>query len=137
MTGFREYFANGLKVGPDYRRPCAPVADTWIDYQDPRVISDPVVDWAWWRVFNDPMLDQLVLTAYQQNLTLREAGLRILEARAQRQIAVGNLFPQTQQLSGAYTRQQISQELGFGGQFAGSGGIPGAGGFGFGQNFNI
>lgn len=137
MTGFREYFANGFKVGPNYRRPVAPVADNWIDYQDPRVISEPAVDWAWWRVFNDPVLDSLVLTAYRQNLTLREAGFRMLAARANLQGAVGNFFPQTQELNGGYTRQQISEELGFGGQFAGSGGIPGGGGFGFGQNFSI
>ena len=44
----------------------------------------------------------------QQNLTLREAGLRTLQARAQRAMVAGNLFPQAQQLSGSYTREQIS-----------------------------
>ena len=36
----------------------------------------------WWTVFNDPVLDDLVCTAYRQNLTLREAGFRVLQARA-------------------------------------------------------
>ena len=30
-TSTREYFANGFKVGPNYCRPAAPVADQWID----------------------------------------------------------------------------------------------------------
>jgi NodT family efflux transporter outer membrane factor (OMF) lipoprotein len=39
---------------------------------------------------------------------LREAGLRVLQARAQRSIVAGNLFPQEQQLTGSYARKQIS-----------------------------
>ncbi|MHB1037419.1 MAG: efflux transporter outer membrane subunit [Pirellulales bacterium] len=37
------------------------------------------------------------------------AGLRVLEARAQRGIAVGELFPQSQQAFGDYTRTGISE----------------------------
>jgi NodT family efflux transporter outer membrane factor (OMF) lipoprotein len=99
---------NGFKVGPDYRKPVAAVTDNWIDSDDPRVISEPPKYQDWWSVFQDPVLNALVEEAYQQNLTLREAGLRVLEARFQRAIAVGSLFPQSQQLSGGYTREQIS-----------------------------
>ena len=35
----------------------------------------------WWTVLNDPVLDKLICFAYQENLTLRQAGFRILEAR--------------------------------------------------------
>ena len=35
----------------------------------------------WWTVFNDPVLNQLMEEAYQQNLSLRAAGLRVLQAR--------------------------------------------------------
>src|SRR5262249_10226227 len=59
---------------------------------------------SWWRAMDDPLLDQLMQNAYQQNLTLREAGFRVLEARAQYGIAVGQLFPQTQDLTGSYRR---------------------------------
>ena len=74
----------------------------------------------WWGVFKDPILNDLICTAYHQNLTLREAGFRVLEARAQLGIAVGNIFPQTQNASGAYTRFANSQQNaggGFGPQF--------------------
>jgi NodT family efflux transporter outer membrane factor (OMF) lipoprotein len=41
----------------------------------------------------------LIQLAYQQNLTLRVAGLRIMEARAVLGIATGNQYPQVQQAS--------------------------------------
>lgn len=119
-THFAEYVHNGFKVGPNYEKPCAAVSEHWIDYKDPRVISSPPRSWAWWRVFNDPVLDNLVQTAHNRNLTLREAGLRVMEARAIRNIAVGTWFPQLQQAFGSYQRQQVSLQNPVGG-----GGIPG------------
>ena len=100
---------NGFKVGPNYCPPAAPVADHWIDDRDPNVSSEPANDVAWWRTFNDPVLDCLVQTAYHQNLSLRMAGCRILEARAERGIAVGELFPQSQQAFGDYMRTKLSK----------------------------
>jgi len=79
----QQWVENGFKVGPNYSRPPAPVESNWIDYKDPRVKSEEPTNLAeWWRVFNDPALNSLMDTAYQQNLTLREAGERILAARA-------------------------------------------------------
>ena len=109
-TSPREYVHNGFKVGPNYCKPAAPVELQWIDFQkDPRLKEDDVDLRAWWRVFNDPQLDQLVKTASQQNLTLRAAGTQILQAQAVLGIAVGNLFPQTQQAVGNYSRNQLSE----------------------------
>ena len=100
---------NHFKVGPEYcHPPCAAVADNWIDSDDPRVLSQPPDYLDWWSVFQDPVLNGLVETSYQQNLTLREAGMRVMQAQAQRAMIAGNLFPQTQQLSGSYAREQIS-----------------------------
>jgi NodT family efflux transporter outer membrane factor (OMF) lipoprotein len=99
-----QYIHNGLKVGPNYKTPPAPIAEHWIDAVDKRVRSEEVDLSCWWTVFNDPILGGLIVNATQQNLTLREAGFRVLEARAQLGIARGNFFPQTQTLSGAYTR---------------------------------
>jgi NodT family efflux transporter outer membrane factor (OMF) lipoprotein len=65
----------------------------------------------WWTVFNDTTLNTLIQTAYQQNLTLREAGTRILEARALLGIARGNLFPQEQFAFGEYSRVKLSQNV--------------------------
>jgi NodT family efflux transporter outer membrane factor (OMF) lipoprotein len=95
-TGVQEYFRNGLKVGPNYRRPPAPVARQWIDADDVRVRSETADLSAWWTVFDDPVLADLIEAAYRQNLTLRQAGFRVLQARAQRGVTVGNLFPQAQ-----------------------------------------
>jgi len=110
-TPLREYIHNGFKVGPNYGRPPAPVAQDWIDAADVRVRKDPDELSRWWKVFNDPVLDALVCDAYSQSPTLRQAGFRVLQARAQLGIAVGNLFPQTQQAKGDYTRNAISTEV--------------------------
>ena len=59
-------------------------------------------------MFNDPVLNNLVQVAYSQNLSLREAGVRVLEARAQRGVAAGNLFPQSQNINGSYARNMVS-----------------------------
>ena len=108
-TSWSDYIHNGFKVGPNYCPPAAPVADHWIDDANPNVGSEPVQDAAWWQTFGDPVLDDFVQAAYRQNLSLRIAGWRILEARAERGIAVGNLFPQLQQATGDYMRNQISK----------------------------
>src|SRR4051812_4678934 len=109
-TGVREYFHNGCKVGPDYCKPAAPVAEQWIDANDKRVKTDCDDLCGWWKVFGDPALDALICTAYHQNLTLREAGFRILQARAQLGIVRGEIFPQTQNLTASYTRFARSKE---------------------------
>jgi NodT family efflux transporter outer membrane factor (OMF) lipoprotein len=107
-----EYIRNGFKVGPNYKKPPAPVASEWIDSKA-KGISLATEDLAgWWKkVFNDPVLDGLIQEAYQQNLTLRSAGTRILAARARRNIAAGNLFPQTQQAFGDYNHNQLSANV--------------------------
>lgn len=124
-TGFREYIDNGFKVGPNYQTVAAPVADIWIDDQATEITSKSEPFWDWWRVFNDSKLEELVQCAKAQNLTIREAGFRIEEARALRGIAVGNLLPQQQFAQGAYRRQEISLATGIvAGGGGGLGGIP-------------
>lgn len=122
-TSFREYVQNGFKVGPDYHTVAAPVSDVWIDDRAEGLNSQTQAYWDWWRVFNDSKLEELIQTAKEQNLTLREAGFRIDEARALRGMAVGNLFPQQQTFSGAYRRQQLSVASNI--TAGGGGGIPG------------
>jgi NodT family efflux transporter outer membrane factor (OMF) lipoprotein len=97
-------------VGPNYKEPPAPVAPKWIDANDKRLRSESDDHTHWWKNFDDPALDDLVCDAYKQNLTLKEAGMRILQARATLGIAVGELFPQTQMARGDYTRSSFSTE---------------------------
>jgi len=63
----------------------------------------------WWRKLNDPVLDQLVELAHKQNNSLKIAGLRVLESRAQLGIAVGNRYPQSQAAAGDATAVQASK----------------------------
>ena len=103
----RQWWHNGFKVGPNYHTPPIQVAADWVesnveDLQTTEMQAD------WWRVFEDPLLDEIVQAAYQRNLSLRAAGLRVLQARRQRSIAAANLLPQVQTNFGRYTRNQIS-----------------------------
>jgi NodT family efflux transporter outer membrane factor (OMF) lipoprotein len=109
LLGVALFAAGCATVGPDYRQPKAPVSQEWIDLDAPQVSSEPAADIEWWTVFNDPVLNTLVENAYQQNLPLRIAGLRILEARAQLGIAIGGRYPQTQQAGGGLTRVNASR----------------------------
>ncbi len=103
-TSPREYFRNGFKVGPSYGPPAAPLPHHWIDANDTKLHQQACADVSrWWGVFNDPLLNQLIANAYRQNLTLRQAGYRVLQARALCAITVGNIFPQAQFASGSYT----------------------------------
>ena len=107
-----QWYHNKCKVGPNYAEPSIAVETQWIDYQrDPRLSQRPVDTSGWWNLFNDPKLSELVTVASQQNLTLREAGTRIIQARGCSRIAVGNLFPQVQQSFGSYTRTQVSKTI--------------------------
>jgi len=95
-----------IKVGPDFTPPQTSVADEWLDTSG-SAVDRGEVDQAWWKVFGDPVLDELVETAYRQNLTLQAAGVRVLQARAQLGIAIGDIYPQTQNAFGSttYNRQ--------------------------------
>jgi len=107
-TSLSEYVSNGFKVGPNYQKPQAPVADDWIDSKSKGVnIATKDLN-EWWSVFNDPELNSLINNAYRQNLDVRTAGTRILAARAQRNIAAGNLFPQLQEAFADVSRNAIS-----------------------------
>jgi NodT family efflux transporter outer membrane factor (OMF) lipoprotein len=109
-TSLREWCGDGFKVGPHYCPPTAPIEEHWIDANDPHVVSQ-ARDYAyWWTVFQDPVLDQLIQAASRDNISLQTAGFRILEARAQRDIVTGNLFPQQQQATGSYQHGQLSQQ---------------------------
>lgn len=107
--GLRNYIDNGLKVGPNYRKPVAAVEDQWIDAYDEHVLQELPRNNDWWTVYDDPVMTDLVNTAFRQNLPLQEAGLRVLASRAELGIAIGSLFPQQQQAYGELNHIQISK----------------------------
>jgi NodT family efflux transporter outer membrane factor (OMF) lipoprotein len=96
-------------VGPDFDTPEPPQSDALVEADDPKVRSDTEDYSTWWTVLNDPVLNQLVDLAYDDNLSLRIAGLRILEARALLGIAVGEQYPQVQDATGGYNRDKIAK----------------------------
>jgi NodT family efflux transporter outer membrane factor (OMF) lipoprotein len=97
------------EVGPDFTRPAAPLAENWLESGDASVHTDRQDDEKWWSAFNDPTLDRLIDLAYRQNLTLLAAGTRILEARATLGVAIGEFYPQTQQIGANTGYNQASQ----------------------------
>ena len=97
----------GCTVGPDYVRPEADVNSSWLE-SAPALQDEPAEIREWWTAFDDPVLTRLVHEAYEQNLSLRAAGLRVIQARAARGIAVGEFFPQEQEIQADYSKNQIS-----------------------------
>jgi len=97
----------GCLVGPDFSSPSAPLAERWLESDNPSVYTRNQEYRDWWKVFHDPVLDRLVETAYNQNLSLVSAGTRVLEARAQLGVAIGEFYPQLQHGTGSmlYTRE--------------------------------
>jgi len=96
-------------VGPDYVKPSTPEPKAWLQEKEPKIESEGADFSQWWTIFDDAILNNLIQAASQQNLPLRISGVRIMEARAQLGIAVGNRYPQLQQLGANYTRVNLSE----------------------------
>ncbi len=90
-------------VGPNYKRP--PQVAAASNWTEPA--STAPVDPAWWRTLGDPVLTDLVEAAAAHNLDLVAAEAQIREARANRDVAFGGLFPQLE-ATGSATRNKIS-----------------------------
>lgn len=102
-------FAAGCMVGPDYVEPDTRTPSNWIEHDDPTFKSTAADTSQWWMVFDDPVLEKLITKAYEQNLSLQAAGIRILEARARLGISTGNLYPQSQAFNSNYSYNVISK----------------------------
>ncbi len=104
-------FAHGCALGPDFKTPPAPVADKWLEQDNKAVDSNASKHRDWWMVFNDPTLTKLVQLAYERNLTLQTAGVRVLEARARLGIAIGEFYPQQQEVGASLSYNRIPVSL--------------------------
>ena len=85
----------GCAVGPDYRRPDAPVPATYKELEgwhaaQPR---DELPRGSWWEVFGDPELDGLMKRVDISNQNIRAAEARVRQARAVADQARASLFP--------------------------------------------
>ena len=85
----------GCAVGPDYRKPDAPVPTTYKELEgwhaaQPR---DELPRGSWWEVFGDPELDGLMKRVDISNQNIRAAEARVRQARAVADQARASLFP--------------------------------------------
>jgi NodT family efflux transporter outer membrane factor (OMF) lipoprotein len=104
-------FLAGCAVGPKFVKPEVALNQRWSTGDSTLFQTRPALDSAWWSVFADSTLDRLVGIAYRGNLPLQEAGLRIIQARAQLGVAVGRLFPQTQVAFGSALAVGINGDI--------------------------
>ncbi|MGI9292324.1 MAG: efflux transporter outer membrane subunit [Gammaproteobacteria bacterium] len=110
LAGALLVFISGCTtLGPDY---VAPEVDTelqWLQSQDPVLSSQEPANPEWWSsAFKDPVLNELIDISLNDNLSLRSAGLRVLQARENLRIAVGQRYP-TQTLDGAIGRDGLAE----------------------------
>jgi NodT family efflux transporter outer membrane factor (OMF) lipoprotein len=93
---------SGCAVGPDYKKPKIAMpqqyrpATTQVSTTQPSMVQ-------WWRTFDDPMLDALILDASKNGLDVQAAEARIRTARALRSAAAAGYFP-VANATGSYQR---------------------------------
>lgn len=97
-------------LGPDYEPPVVELPESFRAALAESVAGDTADIVEWWRVFEDPLLCRLVEQAFEQNLSLHAAGLRIVQARTGSWNSFWTLFPGvTARASGA--RSYYSTEV--------------------------
>ena len=98
-------------VGPDYKRPDAPMAASWKADPGWQVAQprDGELKGEWWKIFNDADLNNLQARALADSQTLQGAAARLEQARAQARVAGSALFPTVGVQAGA-TRDRISAD---------------------------
>ena len=98
-------------VGPDYARPGTPAgADRPFVAALPQLVTADAPKDDWWRLYEDPVLDQLVADALTANTDLRVAIANWEKARAQLRESRADRLPQTSiGASGQYTRNPAIQ----------------------------
>ena len=93
-------------VGPNYTKPAVPVPDGWHSkLQGGLSAGQPQRLARWWTVFHDPILSGLIKRAVADNLGLKKARARLLEARAGRTMSQSGLYPALN-TSGSVTRNR-------------------------------
>ncbi len=79
-------------VGPDYNRPDTSATITGEFLNAPET-QEEFSSRLWWEQIDDPLLPSYIDTLLEQNLDLKEAGARILQARARLGTSRADYFP--------------------------------------------
>ncbi|MDH4031234.1 MAG: TolC family protein, partial [Chromatiales bacterium] len=116
----------GCMVGPDYERPQVEMPDAWrVEYES----GAELVNARWWHGFGDPVLDDLILTALQENQDVRIAAARVEQFLGALRSTRSQFYPQAD-YGGSASRSRVSEDaFGIGGgdpyftQFEAAGGV--------------
>ncbi len=103
-------------VGPDYKSPVTSTPTDWTSALSGGLstgTTDTNLLAQWWRVFEDPVLSDLIERARSGNLNLRQAEARLRQARAQRGVVKAALLPGVGANASA-SRSRSSEEAGSG-----------------------
>lgn len=87
----------GCSLAPEFMRPETVVEEVKQFRHGPQAVEDAqrgAAMTAWWERINDPLLMTYVSRLKQHNLSLKEAGERVLQARARLDVQQGDWFPQ-------------------------------------------
>src|SRR5947209_11546599 len=87
---------SACKLGPNYHRPDAPVANAWKEQAPWRTASpqDAIPKGTWWTIFGDDELSQYETSAIKANQTIEVARNQLEQARASARITQSGLLPQ-------------------------------------------
>jgi outer membrane protein, multidrug efflux system len=94
----------GCAVGPNYKEPQVDVPAQYRPTTTQTAGTEPL-EVQWWRTFNDPLLNQYIVSAWQDNLDIRVAAARLREARALRRVSSSAYWPDVV-ASGSYSRSK-------------------------------
>ena len=107
----------GCTVGPNYQAPKPGIKAGWPTDEvhssttQPSAKSNDSIPDEWWKQFNDPQIDLLVERAFTDGYDMRIAASRVLESRAQNEIAGSRELPNLN-ADGAYDYYRRTGPLG-------------------------
>lgn len=84
---------SGCTMGPKYQRPAITAPPAFRGVAEPTTATESLGDSKWWTVFQDEELQKLIRTALAENLDVRLAASRIVQAQAQVGITRADQFP--------------------------------------------
>jgi multidrug efflux system outer membrane protein len=115
LAGLFVLILTGCKVGPNYRRPDVAAPQSYRGAIAPEIthtstVEASVGEQGWQSIFADPTLQHLIAEALQNNLDLKIAARRVLEAQAQVGIIRSQQLPSIS-AGGSYSALQLPNGL--------------------------
>ena len=117
------FLLTACMMGPDYKRPETPSADSW---RLTTSTAESIANMPWWELLKDQALQTLIRASLQENLDLQIATANIEEFQAQLMIAKFDLVPSLNYTGTAFgfrnTNDNVFPAGGAGVQTGGKGG---------------